>query len=115
MTAAPVAEGCELAPLLADTQHPAWCDPRHCYSHPDTGYSVHSWEAPDELINGVSVSFTITRKDSAAGPGETRIYFHSVSEREGERITSYVLDDSHETPRKRALLAEDAIAASSLV
>jgi hypothetical protein len=114
MTAAPVAEGCELAPLLADTQHPAWCDPRHCYSHPDTGYSVHSWEAPDELINGVSVSFTITRKDSADGPGETRIYIHSVSELEGERIETLVLNDSHETPRKRASVAEGAVTADCM-
>jgi hypothetical protein len=108
MTAVPVAE----MPLPADIGHPAWCDPRHCYSHPDTGYRVHSWEAPDELINGVSVSFTITRKDSAARPGETRVYIHSVSAVEGERITSYVLTDPRETSRKRGSLAEDAVATS---
>jgi hypothetical protein len=106
MTATPVAE----MPLPIDIGHPAWCDPRHCYSHPVTGYPVHSWEAPDELINGVSVSFTITRKDSATGPGETRIYFHSVSALEGERITSYALDDSRETSRAFALVAEDTVA-----
>jgi hypothetical protein len=102
-------------PLPIDTQHPAWCDPRHCFSHPDTGYRVHSWEAPEELINGVRVSFTITRKDSTDGPGETRVYIHSISALEGERIETLVLNDSHETPRKRLLVAEDADRASSLV
>jgi hypothetical protein len=81
-------------PLPADVSHPAWCDQRLCYRQ-DTGYPVHSWEAPDELIGRVSVSFTIMRKDYADGPGKTRIYVHSVSELEGERITSYVLADSH--------------------
>jgi hypothetical protein len=76
---------------------------------------MHSWEAPEELIGRVRVSFTIVRKDSATGPGETRIYFHSLSELEGERITSYVIDDSHETSRKRALGAQSADRASSLV
>jgi hypothetical protein len=110
MTAAPVAE----MALPADVSHPAWCDRRLCYRQ-DTGYPMHSWEAPDELIGRVRVSFTIVRKDSVDGPGKTLVYIHSVSELEGERITSYVIDDSRETPRKRALVAEDAIAASSLV
>jgi hypothetical protein len=106
---------CAELPLPADMSHPAWCDPRHCYVHPDTGYLVHSWEAPDELINGVSVSFTITRKDSAAGPGETRVYIHSISALEGERIETLVIDEPRETPRKRALGAEDTDRARSSV
>jgi hypothetical protein len=107
MTAAPVAES-----LPADIGHPAWCDQRHCYSHPDTGYRVHSWEAPDELINGVRVSFTIVRKDSADGPGETRVYIHSLSAVEGERIETLVLTDTRETSRKCGTLTEDAVATS---
>jgi hypothetical protein len=90
MTAVPVAE----MALPADIGHPAWCDLRLCYIQ-DTGYPMHSWEAPDELINGVRVSFTIVRKDSADGPGKTLVYIHSISELEGERITTHVLDDSH--------------------
>jgi hypothetical protein len=108
--AVPVAE----MPLPADMSHPAWCDPRHCYAHLDTGYSVHSWEAPEELIGRVRVSFTIVRKDSADGPGKTLVYIHSISELEGERITTHVLDDSHETPRKRASVAEGAVTADCM-
>jgi hypothetical protein len=99
--AVPVAE----MPLPADIGHPAWCDPRLCYIQ-DSGYRMHSWEAPEELIGRVSVSFTIVRKDSADGPGKTLVYIHSISELEGERITTHVIDDSRETSRKRASVAQ---------
>jgi hypothetical protein len=82
----------ELLPLPADARHPSWC--HFCYRCPESGYPVHAFEPPTEVVNDVSVSFTMMRSDSAEGPGQTVAYTHTISELEGEQITMRLVDDS---------------------
>jgi hypothetical protein len=75
---------------------------------------LSGFEPPTEVVNDVSVSFTMVRSDSAEGPGQTVAYTHTLSETEGELITSRLVDDtSHKRMGRVALLPDNGVASAT--
>lgn len=71
----------------ARVNHPAWCDLRQCAVEPGTDLRLHGYAPPPVMVGDTRITLTVVRCDTADGPGETRAYIESVSEREGTVTT----------------------------